>query len=147
MIPISETEKFLRDEIASVVRGVQVVTAREQAELVLPRIVIAGSIEPDPTLAQADVFPIEVEVTILADAREPADISPLVSIVSQKILGADRVTSCVRALGNEFVTEDVTGNDFVAIYGSVLVASSFSESDERLSATITGTLWARLKNQ
>jgi hypothetical protein len=87
MIPDQQLEAFLLKRMQAKTYW-QVVSARQQEDLHLPRVVVSVSATQDPVLAQAAVFPCAVSVQIIADAREAADISAVSAIVETELFQA-----------------------------------------------------------
>jgi hypothetical protein len=146
MIPTQAVEKFLQSIIAGRSGGVQVLIAKQQAKATLPRIEISATADQDPTLAQAGVFPISVSVVVMAEAREIANIQPLTQLVCDCLSSADSQETRVRTLpGGVLQYFQYSGNDEVAIYGSVLGSVVPQESDDMIMQTVDGVIWAKLK--
>jgi hypothetical protein len=110
----------------------QVVPANsiDDSVLMLPRIVVECASGSDPVMAQAGVFPVQVSVTLIFNAREPDDLYLLDPL-------RDAV---VNALQFPRANEQSFG---ISIYGSTLGDISTSQADDRLEVIVSATFHAR----
>jgi hypothetical protein len=100
-------------------------------DLTLPRIVVTANSQPDPVLAQAGVYPVTVRATISLNAMDGSDnymLDPLSEAAEDTLRNAASILDTI-----------------VLIHGATLGDIETEQSDDRLTRTISATVFASLK--
>jgi hypothetical protein len=110
----------------------QVVPANQVDDnLTLPRIVVSANSSPDPVLTQAGVYPVTIRATITLDALDGSNnylLDPLSEAAEDTLRNAASIVDSV-----------------IQIHGATLSSIETDQSDDRVTRTISATLFARLK--